>query len=613
MKISRTKCFVMAGVMTLSLMSSAFAAKFPDVTSTSYGWALEAVEEMTESGIIKGYEDGSFRPANTVTKLEALVLISRILGVNDEENEGFMEFALEEYGDLVADYDLPYGDDEIVYLLAKEVIAKSELSGYIGGANPSTGLKRFEVAVLMTKAMGAEEQVKQNLVTVLDYDDEADIPSYAKKYVEYVTNEGIMKGMDENNFSPNTDVVRAQIAVLLQRIIKLADIQSYSGTVSSIDTLLGVVRFKTSDGETYGYSIKDDTQLRYDAMPCEIGDIKVGYDAIVTTRGGKLFSIDFMTPDVEELVKGSITSISKTSKSQQIKMEVFLDDGSTQSKTFTCADNVVIKKDGTSNTLNDISTGDYAELTIKKDKIVSIYAEPKASNAKGVVTDITLNAGILTMEIENTDGDKETFTVSNEAVTVTRNGSKADIKEVMTGDSVSLTLNYRKVVKIVATSRTSTKTGLIEEINISANPSVVLKINGENVKYSISKDVEISVDGKVGTIYDLRLNSSATVKLDSNAVTKLTTTPVETVSQITGTIDFVNVSYGLVQVTYFDTASEQNVTRSVFVGKNTKIIDNSTSKEITLKTLEAGSTITAVGTSTSGVFEASTIILIGAK
>ena len=70
MKISRTKCFVMAGVMALSVMSSAFAAKFPDVTSTSYGWALEAVEEMTESGIIKGYEDGSFRPANTVTKLE---------------------------------------------------------------------------------------------------------------------------------------------------------------------------------------------------------------------------------------------------------------------------------------------------------------------------------------------------------------------------------------------------------------------------------------------------------------------------------------------------------------------------------------------------------------
>lgn len=614
MKISRTKCFVMAGVMAFSVMSNAFAAKFADVTKDNYGWALDAIEQMTEDGIIKGYEDGTFRPANTVTKLEALVLISRILGVNDKENAAFMEVATEKYGKTVSDYDLPYGDDEIVFLLAKGILAKSELSAYIGGANPSTGLKRYEVAVLMTKAMGAEESVKQNLVTVLDYADEADIPSYAKKYVEYVTNEGIMKGMDEKHFSPNTDVVRAQIALLLQRVISLSDVQTFTGTVSNIDSLLGVVRFKTSDGEVYGYTIKDDVTLRFDAEECTINDVKVGMDAVITTRAGKLSSIDFLTPDTEEVVKGSVTSVMKSSGTQKIKMEVFADDGTTSSQTYECGDSIVIKKEGTSNTLNDITVGDYAELTLKKGKITMIYAEPKAANAKGTITDISLKGGIVTIEIENTDGKKETYTVaSDDSVSVTRNGSKAELTEVMAGDSVSLTLNYRKVVKILATSRTSTKTGVIEEISISANPYIVLKINGENEKYTLSKDAQISVDGKTGTIYDLRLAASATVTLDSNAVTKLTTTPVETVSQITGKIDFVNVSYGLIQVTYFDSASSQDVTRSVFVNKNTKIIDNATSKEIALKAVEAGSSVTAVGTSTSGVFEASTIIILGAK
>ena len=68
-----------AATMVLTFGMTAFASVFPDVTEENYPWAIEAIESMAEDGIVKGYEDGKFLPANTVSKLESLVLISRIL------------------------------------------------------------------------------------------------------------------------------------------------------------------------------------------------------------------------------------------------------------------------------------------------------------------------------------------------------------------------------------------------------------------------------------------------------------------------------------------------------------------------------------------------------
>ncbi|MBE7053903.1 MAG: S-layer homology domain-containing protein [Ruminococcaceae bacterium] len=614
MKLKSVKGVLLVGVMILSLLTNVCAAPmFPDVTEDSYGWAQQAVEEMAENGIVKGYEDDTFRPEKTVTKLEALVLISRILGVDEEVNEGIMEVAYEKYGDTVGAYELPYGEDEVIYLLAKNVISVSELSGYISGSNASAGLKRYEVAVLMTKAMGAEEQVKQNLVTVLDYEDEDKIPSYAKKYVEYVSQEEIMMGVDETHFSPDTDVNRAQIAVLLKRVIDASEIEQYKAAVASVDPIVQIVRLRTSEGETYGYSIKDDTQIRFDGEKCILDEVKVGDEAVVTTRNGKLFSIDFLTPDVEEVVKGSIVSVSRTASTQSIKLNEFKADGTEETNIYTCAEDVVIDSAVGSSTFTDLKAGDYAELTLKKGKIISVYAEEKTMIARGVVTDITLDGGVVTIEIKNADDEEEKYVVSNDEVKVTKNSKAAEFTDVVVGDSVSLTLTYREVTKIVATSQTKSANGVVEEIIISANPSVTLKLDGESKTYPLAKDVEIKINGVEGTIYDLRLATAASVTLESETITKISTSPVETIGQVTGTVDFVNVSYGLIQVTYFDTATAQNVTRSVFVGKTSKIFDNATSKDIPLKNLTAGSVITAVGTSASGIFEANTIIVISTK
>jgi hypothetical protein len=52
--------------------------RFKDVPETH--WAYKAIEELAEKGIINGYEDGTFKPNEPVTRAEIATIISRLKG-----------------------------------------------------------------------------------------------------------------------------------------------------------------------------------------------------------------------------------------------------------------------------------------------------------------------------------------------------------------------------------------------------------------------------------------------------------------------------------------------------------------------------------------------------
>ncbi|OMF98804.1 Ig-like domain-containing protein [Paenibacillus sp. FSL R7-0337] len=54
------------------------AAGFSDIAGH---WAQAAIERMSQAGIISGYEDGSFRPDQTLTRAEAVTIVNRALGI----------------------------------------------------------------------------------------------------------------------------------------------------------------------------------------------------------------------------------------------------------------------------------------------------------------------------------------------------------------------------------------------------------------------------------------------------------------------------------------------------------------------------------------------------
>ena len=73
MKSKRLLTCLLAFALTLTMTAlPASAATFPDIASH---WAKSYIEEMTDAGMFKGYEDGTFKPENKLTTAEALALL----------------------------------------------------------------------------------------------------------------------------------------------------------------------------------------------------------------------------------------------------------------------------------------------------------------------------------------------------------------------------------------------------------------------------------------------------------------------------------------------------------------------------------------------------------
>lgn len=599
---------VLAIAMVLSIPTFASAKSFNDVDSSSHSWAIDAIENMAELGIITGYGDGTFKPDKTVSKLEALLLTARILGINAPENEAFLEAAITMYGEKVSQYELSFGNDEVCYLLMKNIIKEDELGDYIDKTNANSGMKRYEIAVLLTKALDAEGEVSKNLITTLEFDDADEIPAYAKKYVEYITKNGMMNGVGNNKFSPSTDVTRAQAALLMNKLREATLYTYYNGQVADIDYASKVIKVK-NETDSYRYIINTGVALRFEGADITLNDIVTGHNAVLTVKDGSLYAIDFITPLVDKEVTG-VVSAKTTGNKATISIYVVEEDdvtiGTDVKETYPLSSDVAISYEDDGATLKDIPVGAYVHLSIKKGEAATIKGYAKSKNVSGRVIDVVVTP-LCMISVELTDGSQKTYILDSN-VEVSKNGAKSTAASIVSGDTVALTLTYDRVTKIVSTSKKQSKTGVIQEVIISASPRITVKSDDGEMTYPISNACEISMPGKTNpTFYDLRVGVAVSMTMEGETVVKLETDVSEGVTQISGTVSSVNTSYSVIQVTYTDKTSGITVTEPVFVKTKATIIDILSGNTIKLSAVKEGSIITAFGMRNSGVFEATTI------
>ncbi len=596
---------LLSAIMLGTAIVPAAAATFPDVTKDSYGWALEAVEEMVEDGIIKGYTDNTFKPERTVTKEESLVLSARILGYTNDLLEDFTEFSAEFYADILEKYESSY-KGEIAFLLYKDVLTEKELTYYIGGDNARSGMKRYEVAKLLTRIMGGEDEIDPEATTP-EYKDAADIPADAKPYVRYVTDMELMNGMDGGRFAPMGDVNRAQIATLLYRLKNLMQEDYILGSVKEVDSELKSIVYITDEEEETEIQVKNgaDVLVKQDGYSIDFARIALGADLLLTTRDGNLYAVDTITREPDEVFEGAISSVTTGTSP---KISVFPIDDEENVTTYPIAKDASITYEGSTGQLANLKRLQAVKLQIRGGEAVVIEAEESERSIKGTIEEIALEPQ-LTFSIRLTNGNVETYPVMSN-VKATRNNGNVTASDILIGDKVTITLRYERIAVITATSSKFITQGTIEEITIATLPSIKIRANNAVSAYSLSRDCVYTVDGNDGTIYDLRLGASITASVDSETVISLTTTAPSTTAATTGVIETVNTSYGFFNMTI--TAEDGTTTpMQVFTKRdNLKVIDSSDGSTKTVDSLKPGMKVSVTGVTSSGAFEATAIIIM---
>lgn len=594
-------CGVLSAAMLLTSAAIVNAeSSFSDLGSVA--WAKPYIEEMADMGFISGYEDGTFRPNNDVTHLEGLVLFSRAMGANSDAMSKILDYALSEYGDIIDKYDLPFGKEEVCFMLYRGAIAVSELDDYISKQTRNEPMKRYEAAIVITKAMAAEKEAKSELLIDMTYEDAKAIPAAASRYVYFVTENGIMNGMDGNVFSPNTNVKRSQMAVMLSRAVNEMGVSFFDGMIENINTAEGTV--ETSDGS---FKYTSDTIMYKEGKKTDASNVPVNVSGILTVVRDNLVYVDTLASEPDEEIGGVFYDYFSSNDVLNIQIRK---SGSTKNEYYECSKGVKVTRNGETSSIVDFKKGDYVTLKLSNGKVISISAEQKTVYVQdAVIKDITIDDDlVITIEHEDEQYDGMTLNIASD-VSVTKNGAVKDLSDIYRGDKVTLTLEYGQVTKIVATSSKKSVEGSIREIHISSSPYMVVSVNGNEEKYDIPSAVSIKVNGETGSIYDFRLGDTVKITIESQAITAISTTSVQsgTRSITAGVVTAINSSYGFIKVSYDDGGVTKEET--VMCKDSTATVVDAAGKTSSLKNVAVGDVVTVRGTMDNGAFVASVILI----
>ena len=165
---------------------------------TSEHWAYESVKALFDAGVINGFEDGSFKPEDSVTR---------------EQFVKMLVAAFEMKGDADASYsDVP---KNAWYYEAVAIATANDITkGYGNEFGVGKKITREDAAVMIYRI------VKATQAEVSAFDDDASISSYAKDAVYGLSNAGVINGMGDGSFAPKANLTRAQAAKIIYTALK---------------------------------------------------------------------------------------------------------------------------------------------------------------------------------------------------------------------------------------------------------------------------------------------------------------------------------------------------------------------------------------------------------
>ncbi len=599
-------CGLLSGVLLLGSAQFAFAEKtFVDFSREDYDWAYDQVMNMVDQGYITGYEDNTFKPDNGVTRLEVLALFSRAMGALKEENADLLTDAVETYKDLLKGYDLPWGQKEISFLLYRGILTEDDLNTYLEDDLKNEPMPRYEAAIIITKAMGGKKPSGSQAIT-LDFTDQEDIPVNALYYVKYVSDNGIMTGMEDGEFSPNTSVLRTQMAVMLNRVIDKTAYEFVTGKLQEIDLDGRILAYYDAEGNLQKNTYLDSVVMKTDGIETSPKNMIVGVEAIITLTDNKVAYVDTLSSIPDETVSGIFQS--RTTRGDVT--EITVKDAETGAKsTHECSATVSVTYNGEPSTLTNFKLNDYIVLELENGVVERVSGETKTTTvALATVEEISLDPFTMTISHANEEYDGATYPISDD-VTVNKNSDSAQFSDILIGDKVTLTLTYGVITGVKATSSTKTQNGVIREIKISQSPTITVNAAGEDVTYAVGNDVQITVNGEKGTLYDFRVGDSVKLTLESQTVVKISSTTAQSASgKLEGTITAVNSAYGFIKVTHLNDDG-YSVEETVYCKDTTTSIMDAAGKTKKLKDLKVGDIVNAHGTISNGAFTAKVIIV----
>lgn len=280
-------CLAMALCLALGFASVAGAS----LSDVGDHWAKAGIEKWVDSGLAKGYPDGTFKPDNNITRAEFVALMNRAFDVPKKD-------AVAGFADVNA-ADWYYAD-----------VCAAANGGYVTGYEdntfrPNNAITRAEAAAIVARLL----KLPAGDLGALDkFSDAAAISDWAAGSVAAMVKANLLSGYPDGTFGPAKLITRAESIVTLDRAVNYAGIEipeiadvsvegvslnmtSLSLKVGDTSQLTATIKPKNASVKTVSWESSNDKVATVDSSGKVIAVATGSATITVTTKeGGKTAS-----------------------------------------------------------------------------------------------------------------------------------------------------------------------------------------------------------------------------------------------------------------------------------------------------------------------------------
>ena len=175
---------------------------------TAEYWGADYCDFLYDNNISKGYEDGTFRPDNLLTRLDFSYMLYNALKLGEGEYK---------------DVELPFADLKSIPDYALAAVRALYAEGIVTGTQGKDGKLYFNPGGNLTRAQASamigRSQEKGYPAAELAFSDAGSIPEYARFYIGTMVSQGILSGYSDGTFRPGANITRGQMAKILYTLL----------------------------------------------------------------------------------------------------------------------------------------------------------------------------------------------------------------------------------------------------------------------------------------------------------------------------------------------------------------------------------------------------------
>ncbi len=210
---------ILAILFTLMPVSAFAAESMEDISGH---WAENQIQDWVDSGHIKGYPDGSFKPDNNITRAEFMTIANNAFGYTEKEEISYSDVADGSwYADAVA--------------IAK---AAGYITGYPDGTmKPNAPISRQEAAVMVAKI----NELESDEAAAGTFTDGANIASWSKGLIGACVTAEILTGYPDGSFKAENPIKRGESVVTLSRALDYTNTAPTPVTADEVNTAIAAL------------------------------------------------------------------------------------------------------------------------------------------------------------------------------------------------------------------------------------------------------------------------------------------------------------------------------------------------------------------------------------